>query len=59
MSDEFEDMNLSWDSFNICYINDFFLDEDFDGYFLSSESMSGKFDFSESAFSNSFALIRC
>ncbi len=57
MPDEFEDVNLSWYSFDICDVDDFFLYEDFNGYFLSSQSMGGKLDFSECAFSNSFAFI--
>jgi hypothetical protein len=51
MSDKFEDMNFSWDSLHISYINDFLFIEYFDSNFLSCGDMDGGFDFAESAFS--------
>lgn len=38
---EFEDVYLTWDSFYVGYVYDFLFDKYFDGYFFSSEGVSG------------------
>lgn len=55
MPDEFENVDLAWDAFDIGDINNFFFDEDFDGDFFPSEGVGGHFDFAESAFADGFA----
>lgn len=41
VSDQFENMYFSGDSFNVCDIDDFLFFEDFDGYFFPGSYMDG------------------
>ncbi len=54
MSDEFEDVDLSGYSFHIGDIDDFLFHEYFYRNLLPCESMSGQFNFSESALTDGF-----
>lgn len=50
MSDDFENMDLSRDSFNIRHINDLFLFKDLDSNLFACKNMLALFDFAEGSF---------
>ena len=54
MADEFQDMDLSGHSFDICDVDYSLLFKDFDCDFFARENMSGQLDFSECSLSDCF-----
>jgi hypothetical protein len=50
MSDDFENMDLSRDSFDIRHINDLFLFKDLDSNLFACKNMLALFDFAEGSF---------
>jgi hypothetical protein len=55
MSNQFENVNLSCNSFNITHILYFLLLKDFDGVFLAGQIVIPQFDLAERAFSDRLA----
>lgn len=55
MAYQFKDVNLSRHSLNISYIDDLFLHQDLDCYFLTGQSVSCEFDFAESTLADGLA----
>lgn len=54
MSNLFEDMNFSCDSFDVSNIYDFAFFKNFDGHLLAGDGVNAKFDLSESSFTEIF-----